>query len=91
MNLDFKLVMVGEYLRPCTAQRASAHSEDWPSVSFRSINEDNVLAALANVLYAGSATTKRRLTAKVKREKGASGATWRWSLDIVRPAVIVGS
>ena len=34
---------------------------------------------------------KRRLTAKVKREKGASGATWRWSLDIARPAVIVGS
>ena len=28
VNLDFKLVMVGEYLRPCTAQRASAHSED---------------------------------------------------------------
>jgi len=41
-----------------------------PSVSFRSINEDNVLAALANVLYAGSATTKRRLAAKVEREKG---------------------
>jgi len=39
-------------------------------VSFRSINEDNVLAALANVLYAGSATTKRRLAAKVEREKG---------------------
>jgi hypothetical protein len=60
-------------------------------VSFRSINDDNVLAALANVLYAGSATTKRRLNAKVKREKEASGATWRWSLDIARPAAIVGS
>ena len=58
MNLDFKLVMVGEYLRPCTAQRASAHSKVGPSVRFRSINDDNVLAALANVLYAGPATTK---------------------------------
>ena len=70
MSLDFKLVKIGEYLRPCTAQRASAHSGIGPSVSFRSINEDNVLAALANVLYAGSATTKRRLAAKVEREKG---------------------
>ncbi len=30
---------------------------------------------------------KRRLAAKVEREKGASGAPWRRSLDMVRTAV----
>ena len=34
VSLDFKLVIVGEYLRPCTAQRASAHSEDWAVGAF---------------------------------------------------------
>ena len=33
-RLDFKLVIVGEYLRPCTAQPASARSEDWAVGAF---------------------------------------------------------
>jgi len=34
VSLDFKLVKIGEYLRPCTAQPASARSEDWAVVAF---------------------------------------------------------